>query len=245
MTLSQLWLPESSQPDFRHTGRKVQGLGTRKRFVSEHIFSLSLCPIFHTLFFFLNFLLQDICFTILLWFLPYISMNQPYVCPLPPETPSQLPPQSHYSRWSENKGLSSLCHTANSHWLYFIYGNVYVSMLLSHTVLVVKNLPVNAGDIRDAGSIPGLGRSPGEGNGNPLLLLPGDSHGQRSLAGYGPQGHKELDMKKRLSTPPSTRCPQVCCLCLHLHCEWMQKFWYIYTMESYSAWKKRTHLSQS
>jgi len=35
-------------------------------------------------------------------------------------------------------------------------------------VLVVKNLPANAGDIRDAGSIPGLGRSPGEGHGSPL-----------------------------------------------------------------------------
>ena len=34
--------------------------------------------------------------------------------------------------------------------------------------LVVKNLPVNAGDIRDADSIPGSGRSPGRGNGNSL-----------------------------------------------------------------------------
>ena len=34
--------------------------------------------------------------------------------------------------------------------------------------LVVKNLPANAGDIRDEGSIPGLGRSPGGGNGNLL-----------------------------------------------------------------------------
>ena len=34
--------------------------------------------------------------------------------------------------------------------------------------LVVKNLPVNAGDIRDMGSIPGSGRSPGGGHGNPL-----------------------------------------------------------------------------
>ena len=33
---------------------------------------------------------------------------------------------------------------------------------------VVKNPPANTGDVRDAGSIPGLGRSPGEGNGNPL-----------------------------------------------------------------------------
>ena len=33
---------------------------------------------------------------------------------------------------------------------------------------MVKNLPANAGDTGDAGSIPGLGRYPGEGNGNPL-----------------------------------------------------------------------------
>ena len=35
-------------------------------------------------------------------------------------------------------------------------------------VLVVKNLPANAGDIRDTGSIPRLGISPGGGHGNPL-----------------------------------------------------------------------------
>ena len=33
---------------------------------------------------------------------------------------------------------------------------------------MVKNLPANAGDIRDTGSIPGSGRSPGGGHGNPL-----------------------------------------------------------------------------
>ena len=33
---------------------------------------------------------------------------------------------------------------------------------------VVKNTPANAGDTGDAGSVPGLGRSPEEGNGNPL-----------------------------------------------------------------------------
>ena len=38
----------------------------------------------------------------------------------------------------------------------------------SQVVLVVKNLPANAGDIRDVGSIPGSGRSPRGGNGNPL-----------------------------------------------------------------------------
>ena len=38
----------------------------------------------------------------------------------------------------------------------------------SQVVLVVKNLPANAGDIRDAGLIPVLGRSPGGDHGNPL-----------------------------------------------------------------------------
>ena len=46
-------------------------------------------------------------------------------------------------------------------------------------------------------SIPGLGRSPGGGHGNPLqyscLVNP---HGLRSLAGYSPYGHKELDTTK-------------------------------------------------
>ena len=38
----------------------------------------------------------------------------------------------------------------------------------SQVVLVVKNPPANAGDLRDTGSIPGLGRSRGGGHGNPL-----------------------------------------------------------------------------
>ena len=37
----------------------------------------------------------------------------------------------------------------------------------SQVVLVIKNSPANAGDIRDVGSIPGSGRSPGGGYGNP------------------------------------------------------------------------------
>ena len=53
--------------------------------------------------------------------------------------------------------------------------------------LEVKNLPVNAGDIRDEGLIPGLGRSPEGGHGNPLqyscLEKP---HGQRNMVGYSP-----------------------------------------------------------
>ena len=52
----------------------------------------------------------------------------------------------------------------------------------------------NAGDL---GLIPGLRRSPGEGNGNPLQYsFLGKSHGQRSLVGYGLWGHKESGMTK-------------------------------------------------
>ena len=42
--------------------------------------------------------------------------------------------------------------------------HIHISMV----VLVVKNPPANAGDAGDVGSVPGLGRSPGEGDGYPL-----------------------------------------------------------------------------
>jgi len=49
--------------------------------------------------------------------------------------------------------------------------------------------------------IPGLGRSPGGGYGNSLQYsCPENPHGQRSLAGYSPWGHKESDTAERLST---------------------------------------------
>ena len=59
-------------------------------------------------------------------------------------------------------------------------------------VLVVKNTPVSAGDIRDEGSTLGLGRSPGEGNGNPLQYscLENTMHREAYAMGYHPQHHK-------------------------------------------------------
>ena len=57
---------------------------------------------------------------------------------------------------------------------------------------MLKNPPTNTGEVRDAGSIPGAGRSPGGGHGN-TVFLPGECHGQRSLVGYSPWGHKESD----------------------------------------------------
>ena len=47
-------------------------------------------------------------------------------------------------------------------------GSSKLKTAVTQVALVVKNLPANAGDIRDAGSIPRLGRSPGEGHGNPF-----------------------------------------------------------------------------
>ena len=56
---------------------------------------------------------------------------------------------------------------------------------------MAKNPPANAGDL---GSIPGLARSPGEGNSNPLQhSCLGNPHGQSGLVGYSPWGLKESD----------------------------------------------------
>ena len=58
---------------------------------------------------------------------------------------------------------------------------------------MAKNPPASAGN---AGSIPGSGR-PREWL-STLIFLPGESHGQRSLAGYSPWGHKESDMAEAI-----------------------------------------------
>ena len=59
---------------------------------------------------------------------------------------------------------------------------------------MVKNSPANARERRDAGLIPGSRGSPGGGAWQPSpVFLPGESHGQRCLAGYSPQGQKEMD----------------------------------------------------
>ena len=65
----------------------------------------------------------------------------------------------------------------------------------SQVVLVVKNSPVNAGDVRNTVLIPGSGRSPGEGHGNLLQYSCLENPMDRgSLAGYSPWGRKESDI---------------------------------------------------
>ena len=61
----------------------------------------------------------------------------------------------------------------------------------SQVAVVVKSLPASAGDVRDMGLILESGRSPGGGHGNPLQYSCLENpHGQRSLAGYNPWGHR-------------------------------------------------------
>ena len=63
----------------------------------------------------------------------------------------------------------------------------------SQVALVVKNPPTNAGDARDVGWDPWVGKTPWRRKWLPtLVFLPGESDGQRSLAGYSLWGHKEL-----------------------------------------------------
>ena len=68
--------------------------------------------------------------------------------------------------------------------------SILVCGMISQVALVLKNLPANAGDLRGAGSIPGSGRRRAW---QPTpVFFPGESHGQRSLAGYCLWGLKRV-----------------------------------------------------
>ena len=64
-------------------------------------------------------------------------------------------------------------------------------------VLVVKNLPIKAGDIRDAGLIPGSGRFPGVGT----LFLTGKFHGQKDQTGHKESNTTEYTPISHMSQP--------------------------------------------
>ena len=95
------------------------------------------------------------------------------------------------------------------YWVFFkweIHSFLYTLILYlvswaSLVALVVKNLPANAGGIKDAGLIPGSGRFPCRREWQPTpVFLPGESHELRSLADYSLCGCKELDMTEWLCT---------------------------------------------
>ena len=67
---------------------------------------------------------------------------------------------------TESEGESAVILSIKCHLNQFYYITKQISA--SQVALVVKNLPTNAGDVRDVGSISGSGRSPRGGHGNPL-----------------------------------------------------------------------------
>ena len=65
----------------------------------------------------------------------------------------------------------------------------------------VKEPPASPGNIRDAGPIPELGRTPG---GGIPVFLPEEFHGQKTWVGHSQRGCKESDMTEHLSTSHNT-----------------------------------------
>ena len=125
--------------------------------------------------------------------------------------PSPLSPHLSHHRVDSYRHCSPLwsaTHTSQHVTFYLCTSGNRVRA--SQGALVVKNPCANAGDRRDSGSIPGWGRRLGF---NPWVgkvpwrrawqptpvCLPGESHGQKSLVGYSPQGHTESD------TPEATQ----------------------------------------
>ena len=69
---------------------------------------------------------------------------------------------------NSNRMNSPLNHICSRSYIYFLIYWSIVALCVFQVALVAKNLPANARDIRNAGSIPGSGRSPGGGHSNPL-----------------------------------------------------------------------------
>ena len=72
---------------------------------------------------------------------------------------------------------------------------------------MVNNLPANAGDARDPDSNPWVGKIPWRRKWQPTPgLLPGESHGQRSLTGFSPWDRQESDTTELTYIHSTTLC---------------------------------------
>ena len=107
---------------------------------------------------------------------------------------------SEHTQWSMPVSFYFVC-VCVCVWLQYIHGTVYMLTLLSiyiiasQVVLVVQNLPANAGDKIDVGFDPWVEKIPWRRKWQPApVFLPGEFHGQRNLVGYSPWGCKESDM---------------------------------------------------
>ena len=88
----------------------------------------------------------------------------------------------------------------------------------SQVMLVVKNLPANAGDVRDLGSIHGSGRSPGGGHGNPLQYSYLDNPMDRGA--WQATIHRVTKTRTWLKQPSTHTWTYECDVCQN------QKWWY-------------------
>ena len=96
----------------------------------------------------------------------------------------------------------------------FTFEEVQTLQGASQVGLVGKNLPASVGDLRDKGSIPGSGRSPGAGHGNPLQHSCLENPMERSWRAAVRGGQEELDTPEGLGTrAPGAARPRA----LHLH----------------------------
>ena len=83
----------------------------------------------------------------------------------------------------------------------------------SLVVRLVKNPPINAGDARDEGCILWVWKILWRRKQQPApVFLPGEFHGQRSLAGYSPWGGKESDTTDCICTQTHTHHLDICCI---------------------------------
>ena len=81
-----------------------------------------------------------------------------------------------------------------------------LKILIMKQAALVAQTVVSAYNAGDPGLIPGLGRSSRGGHGNPLQYSCLENpHGQKSLAGYGPSGCKELDTTEQHSDQETSR----------------------------------------
>ena len=95
-------------------------------------------------------------------------------------------------------GYSSLCYTVGSCWLFTVNISVCIHQGFPGGT-VVKNLPCKRH--KRCGFDPNVGKIPWRRKWQPTPeFLPGKFHGQRSLAGHSPWGHKELNRTEQLST---------------------------------------------
>ena len=110
------------------------------------------------------------------------------VVTLPVDTQTNIP-----GRWTERPNLSYLTGKCSP------WKTCVEVQWVSQVALVVKSPPANVGD-KGQGFGPWVWKIPWGRAPQPTLVLPGESHGQRSLAGYSSPGCKESESTERLNT---------------------------------------------